>query len=138
MKKILSIALMLCLVLSLCACGSAEDTTPATTEAPVVVTEAPTEAPVETEAPVAEGMVTYTVTVVDAEGNPFSGVMVQVCLDACIPAVTNESGVAQWTLEEADYKVSFLSVPEGYTAEAENFYFEAGSTEMTLTLTAEA
>lgn len=138
MKKFLSIALMLCLVLSLCACGSAEENTPATTEAPVIVTEAPTEAPAETEAAVAEGMVTYTVTVVDAEGTPISGAMVQLCLDACIPAVTNESGVAQWTLEEADYKVSFLTVPAGYTAEAEDFYFEAGSTELTLTLTAEA
>ncbi|MBQ7801940.1 MAG: hypothetical protein IJ375_06430 [Oscillospiraceae bacterium] len=134
MKKFVSAVLALCLVLGLCACGSAENDTPATTEAPVVVTEAPTEA--ETEAPVAEGMVTYTVTVVDGEGNPMAGTMVQICLDACIPAVTDASGVAQWTVEEADYKVSFLSVPEGYEAEAENFYFESGSTEMTLTLKA--
>jgi len=140
MKKFMTIALMLCLVLALCACGSQEPAAPAT-EAPAPATEAPapeTEAPApETEAPVADGMVTYTVTVVDAEGNPMPGAMVQLCLDACIPAVTNESGVAEWTLAEADYKVSFLTVPAGYTAAATEFYFEAGSTEMTLTLTAE-
>ena len=138
MKKLISVALMLCMILGLCACGSADDNTPATTEAPVVVTEAPTEAPAETEAEVPEGMVTYTVTVVDEEGNPISGAMVQICLDACIPAVTNESGVAEWTVEEADYKVSFLTTPEGYAADTENYYFEAGSTELTLTLKAAA
>lgn len=137
MKKFISIALLLCMALSLCACGSDENTTPATTEAPVVVTEAPTEAPAATEAPVAEGMTTYTVTVVDAEGNPMAGAMVQICLDACIPAVTDASGVATWNVAEADYKVSFLTVPAGYTAEAENFYFENGSTDLTITLTAE-
>lgn len=139
MKRIISAALLLCMILGLCACSSSETKTPAT-EAPVTVTEAPaTEAPAEeTEAPVAEGMATYTVTVVDSEGNPMAGAMVQICLDACIPAVTDANGVAQWTVAEADYKVSFLTVPAGYTAEAEAFYFEAGSTELTITLTAEA
>ncbi|MBO4937765.1 MAG: hypothetical protein J6C98_02020 [Oscillospiraceae bacterium] len=134
MKKIISAALLMCLVLCLCACDS-QEAAPAT-EAPVVVTEAPTEAPAETEPEVPEGMVTYTVTVVDEEGNPISGAMVQICLDACIPAMTNEEGVAEWTVEEADYKVSFLTAPAGYAADTENYYFESGSTELTLTLKA--
>lgn len=138
MKKILSIALMLCLILGLCACGSADETA-TTTEGAPAVTDAVTEAvePADETEAAAEGMVTYTVTVVDEEGNPIAGAMVQLCLDACIPGVTNEAGVAEFTLAEADYKVSFLTVPAGYTAEAENFYFENGSTEITLTLKAE-
>lgn len=139
MKKMIAMALMLCIVLGLCACGAAEaEPTAEPTEA--VVTEAPTEAPEETAAPEDDGMTTYTVTVVDEGGNPIAGAMVQICLETCYPAVTNESGVAEYSVVEADYKVSFLSLPAGYdyADETQEFYFDAGSTEMTITLKAVA
>lgn len=133
MKNIFAIVLVLGLMLSLCACGGDSEST--TTAADTTVTNAPetTEA---TTAPVDDGKVTYTVTVVDENGNPIAGAMVQLCLETCMPAVTNENGVAEYRAEEADYKVSFLTVPEGYelTTEEENFYFEDGSYEMTITL----
>ena len=139
-KKLSVLALVLCLVLSLCACGGSE--APATeapaTEAPV--TEAPaTEAP-ETEAAIPEGMVQYTITVVDEGGNPIAGAMVQMCKDSCIPGMTDAAGVASFTMAEDDYKVSFLTMPAGYELvdETSEFYFESGSTEMTITLKAVA
>lgn len=140
MKQISLLALALCLALSLCACGGSE--APATeapaTEAPV--TEAPaTEAP-ETEANLAEGMTVYTIKVVDEGGNPIAGAMVQMCKDSCIPGMTDAEGVATFTMAEDDYKVSFLTMPAGFELvdETTEFYFESGSTEMTLTLKAVA
>ena len=84
-----------------------------------------------------DGKIAYTVKVLDGNGSPMAGVAVQICKDSCMPGMTDAEGVATFRVAEAEgYKVSFLTVPEGYTAEAEEFYFEAGSTEMTLTLTA--
>ena len=140
MKKISLLALVLALVLALSACGGSE--APATeapaTEAPA--TEAPaTEAP-ETEATLAEGMAVYTIKVVDEGGNPVAGAMVQMCKDSCIPGMTDAEGVASFTMAEDDYKVSFLTMPAGFelVGETTEFYFESGSTEMTLTLKAVA
>lgn len=134
MKNITVIALLLCLLLTLCACGgeAAVETKPVETEAPVAVTEAPA-----TEAAIPEGMAVYTVTVVDESGNPVVGAMVQLCKDSCVPGVTNESGVATFTLPEDDYKASMLAMPAGYAyaGETEEFYFE-GAFELTITLKA--
>lgn len=139
MKNMIALALALCLMLSLCACGgdAAVETQPKETEAPAVET---TAAP-EVEAPaVPEGMVVYTVTVVDEGGNPVPSAMVQLCKDSCVPGVTNESGVATFTLAEDAYKASMLSMPAGYeyAGETEEFYFENGSFEVTIVLKAVA
>ena len=140
MKKLSLLALVLCLALSLCACGGSE--APAT-EAPATqapATEAPaTEAP-EAEPAIPEGMVQYTITVVDEGGNPIAGAMVQMCKDSCIPGMTDAAGVASFTMAEDGYKVSFLTMPAGFELvdETSEFYFESGSTEMTITLKAVA
>ena len=128
-KNLVALLLVLCMALSLCACGgdNAVEATEAATEAPVVVETEP--AVEETEA-IDDGKVVYTITVQDEAGNPIANAMVQMCLETCIPGMTNENGAAQ-----ADYKVSFLTIPEGLAAE-EYYYFENGSTEMTITLKA--
>lgn len=135
MNSLLAMLLALTLLLGLCACGVGEDeTTVTTTEATAeTTTEAPTETTTE-----ASGT-TYKVTVVSESGEPIANAMIQICLDACIPTVTNDEGVAEWTVEEADYKVSFLTLPTGYTYvdDVQEFYFD-GETEMTITLKAEA
>ena len=131
-KNFLILVLAACLLCGLCACGSGEQTS-GTTAAPTVEQTQPTTQP----APVEDGKTSYTVKVVDGSGNPMAGVAVQICKDSCLPAVTDAQGVATFRVVETEgYKVSFLALPEGYTAEAEEFYFEAGVTEMTLTLTA--
>ena len=135
MKKLLSVCLLLCLLVSLCACGQTE---PAATETPTepVTTEAPTEAPTED-----DGMATYTVTVVDEGGNPVAGAMVQICKDDCFPAITDAQGVATFNRPETEgYKISFVSMPQGYelTTEETEFYYEGDAKEMTITLKAVA
>lgn len=137
MKRFIAFALIVCIALGLCACGG--NNTPET-EAPVQTT-VPTDVP-ETEAtetPADDGMVVYTVTVVDENGEPVPGVVVQWCLETCFPGFTNASGVAQYTAAEADYHVSINSMPAGYTysTDEQEFSYENGSTEMTIVLKAE-
>ena len=116
MKKLLAMLMAAVMILGLCACGGeTAETTEATqaTEATEVTeaTEA-TQATEITEETEPEGAV-YKVTVLDEEGNPMAGVMVQICFETCLPAMTNENGVAEYHVDEADYKVSFLMIPEG-------------------------
>lgn len=148
MKKKLLIAFMLCAALFMGACGSKDDAAnndSSATEAQddVADVEEETAAPEETQEDAAEtaeddGKVLYAVTVVDESGNPISGAMVQLCMDSCFPGATGDDGVAQFSLVEGDYKVSFLMLPEGYdySGEEQEFYFDDGATEITITLKA--
>lgn len=138
MKKVLLILLSISLLLCLCACGS--DQTPTEATVPSDPTENTTEATNPTDATVDDGKVTYTVTVTDEQGNPLISTMLQLCKDACIPAVVDANGTATWTVAEDDYKVSFLDLPDGYTytTDQTEFYFADGETSMTIVLKAEA
>ena len=139
-KSVLLVMLALCLVIGLCACGGTEggDNTATTTNGGnATTTTTTTTVTTTTTTTVAEGKVTYTVTVTDEAGNPISGAFVQLCLEACVPCMTNAQGVASYpNMDEADYKVSFINIPEGYSVETNEFHFEAGSTEMTIVLKA--
>lgn len=127
-KSLLALLLLGCMVFALISCtgGAAnEDTTAADTTKAEETTEADT-----TEAAAAA----FKVTVVDGEGNAVPGVMMQVCKDSCIPARTDDTGVATFAIEIEDgHKLSVLSCPEGYeyTGEAE-IYLESGITEYTV------
>lgn len=131
-KSIFALILALCMVFALCACGGNSDanqeTTGGATQAPNNETTAPT---------VDDGKVTYTVKVVDESGKGIVGAMVQLCKETCLPAMTNMQGVATYRVDEADYKVSFVQMPAGYTAEATEYHFAEGSYELTITLKAE-
>lgn len=137
MKKLMSALLLLCLLLSLCACGqgNTETTTtePSTTESSVEdTTEEVTED---------DGMATYSVTVTDEGGNPVAGAMVQICKDDCFPGLTDAEGKATFSRPEAEgYKISFISMPEGYahSGEETEFYYEGDTKEMTIVLKAVA
>lgn len=112
MKKLLSICLLLSLALGLSACAPGG----------------------ETNAPA-----TYTVTVLDSEGQPVAGVLVQLCKDeACfVPKKTDANGQMTFTLKAgeaiADYRVTLVGMPEGQSAAAE-YTFEAGQTALTIQL----
>ena len=129
MKRFLCLSLIACLLLSLCACGQAVADPKEST--PAVTTEGTTE-------PVEDGKVTYTVKVVDEGGNPVANAAVQICKDSCLPGMTNAEGVATFRVAEDAYKVSFMAMPAGFEAEAEEFYFEDGAYELTITLKAVA
>lgn len=136
MKKIslITITIVILSMIVMFGCGDdnvIEPTTEPTTTPGVTI--APTQEP--TKAPF-NG---YTVRIVD-ENNELIKVsaMVQLCADSCIPAPVVD-GVAQFNVEDNTYKVSFLSLPEGYTYidEKQEFYFDGGSKELTIVLKAE-
>lgn len=129
-KRFMILAVVLCFALGLCACGNAAgdaETTAGTTAKMQETTEATD-----------DGKVTYTVKVLDEGGNPVAGAGVQLCKETCLPGLTNADGVAQFNVVEDEYKVSFMAMPEGYQAETEEFYFDDGSFELTITLKAVA
>lgn len=143
MKNILTVLLLLCMVLCLCACGNNEtanndaSTNPPATD-PVATNPVETD-PVETEPSIPEGQAQYTVTVVDEGGNAIVGAMVQICKEDCFPGVTDAEGKAIFTRPETEgYKISFISVPAGYdyTTEETDFYYEGDSKEITIVLKA--
>ena len=131
--KILMAIVVLCMLLTLAACGQTpSDNTNETPAATATVTpNAPTPTP-------DDGKVTYTVKVVDENNNPLANVMVQLCLESCFPGLTDANGVATFSREEADYKVGIVSLPAGYTysSDVTDFYYEEGSTDMTIVLKA--
>lgn len=131
LKKVLAVVLAFAMLLCFCACGGNggdNTTTTSTTESQ----------PTENDTAVENKG--FKVTVVDEGGNAVSGVMVQLCKDACVPAKTDDNGVATFTIEVTDgYKLSVMSCPDGYeyTGEAE-IYLEDGATEYTLEIKAVA
>ena len=137
-KRLLTAVLMLCLAFSLVACGgngSDKDTQKNNTEnSQQDDAQANDDTDKEDEdTNVDDGKIEYTVTLLDANGAPVAGKMVQVCNSAtCFaPVATDENGVAVFRLEEADdYKAKELT--QGDDAYV---YFEAGSTELTIQLT---
>ena len=126
-KTFVAALLAVLLMVSLCACGTPADngdtaqTTTTTTEATTTTTGVP------------EGKVQYKVTVLDEAGAPVVGAFVQICKETCIPCPTDANGVATWTVDEDEYKVSFAVAPAGYAVE-EAYYFDGDATELTITL----
>lgn len=133
MARRLALVLVLCLAVSLCACGEGEPI-------PQEGTDAVTTTDVQTTTTTKAEETTFRVKVVDQNGDPVPGAMIQICKDTCIPKMSDENGVAAFPIEITDgYKLSVLSCPTGftYTGEAE-VYLESGSTEITVELQGEA
>lgn len=128
-KHFLIFTLAICLVIGLCACGG-KDADPKDSSV--------AETTEDTVATVDDGKVTYTVKVTDEGGNAIAGAAVQLCKDSCLPGMTNAEGIATFKIVEDTYKVSFMTMPAGFEAEAEEFYFDEGSYELTITLKAVA
>ena len=135
-KRLVTTVLMLALALSLVACGksgSNGDTQKENTENTQQDDGQTNDDSKETENDnVDDGKVAYTVKLVDANGNAVAGQMIQVCNAAtCFaPVATDDNGVATFRLEESDeYKAKLMTAPEDAYV-----YFEAGKTELTITL----
>ena len=136
-KRLVTAILMLAMALTLVACGgngSDKDTQKPNTEN---TQEDDTQANKDTEEdkkdePVDDGKIEYKVTLVDANGAPIAGKMVQFCNSATcfVPVATDANGVAVMRLEEAsDYKAKELTQPE------EAYVYFEGATELTITIT---
>ena len=137
MKKIFATLLMVCMMLGICACGT-DTTNPGSenkntqTESETPSTEGKSEV-----ADVDDGKVTYTIKLVDETGAPIADVYVQLCDDkSCYaPVKTDANGVAEYKMEEAEYKAAVTIMPAGYVdVIGQYFYFEGDATEVTITL----
>lgn len=130
MKKIFALVLAFCMILCLCACGN-------DTNGPTGNEQLNNKTDSTQTSSNQESTPKFEVTVNDADGNAVKGVMVQLCKDTCIPAITDDNGIAVFNAEITDgYKVSIMSCPEGYeyTGEAE-IYLEDGDTSYTFEIT---
>lgn len=125
MKKLILILFTLTAVLALTACTAATtegtETDTVTTEGTADTSAATTEEATEENS----GLVTYTVTVVDADGAPVAGVTVQMCDDSgCkFPVQTGEDGTAVLQYEASNYHVT-VTMPEGYEADSTEYTFD--------------
>lgn len=64
-------------------------------------------------------MADYNIKIVDQEGNPVEGVMLQVCDDIlCQVYVSDAEGYCTFSLEPNIYDLHILNVPEGYSIDA--------------------
>ena len=81
-----------------------------------------------------DGKVTYNVAVVDQDGTPVEGVIIQFCDDkTCkLPVVTDAEGKASASYEESNYHIT-ITQADGYDYE-EVYNFEDGSTDITITI----
>ena len=135
-KRLVTLVLMLGLALSLVACGgnagtATEKNNTENTQQDEGQANKDTEKESESEN-VDDGKIEYKVTLLDASGNPVAGQMIQVCNAAtCFaPAATDANGVATFRLEESnEYKAKLLTASDDAYV-----YFEAGATELTLTM----
>ena len=133
-KRLLTAVLMLALAFSLVACGnnaSNQDTEKPNTESTQDDAQANKDTETESEN-VDDGKIEYKVTLVDANGAPIAGKMVQVCnSETCFaPVATDANGVATFRLVESnEYKAKELTQSDDAYV-----YFEAGSTELTITI----
>ena len=132
-KRLLTAVLMLALAFSLVACGGGSDTDADKPNTENTQDDAQANKDTETESEdVEDGKIEYKVTLVDANGAPVAGQMIQVCnAETCFaPVTTDANGVATFRLEESnEYKAKLLTASDDAYV-----YFEAGSTELTLTM----
>ncbi len=142
MKKIVAVFLMLFMLVSLCACGNDTadtSTDSAASSADAVSTE---NSSVESDTAASEEVSGgYVVTVVDSDNNPIPNAILQLCKlgddGSCTPGSPSDAeGKVTFSLPEDSYKVSFIVMPTGYTyaGEEQEFYFEEGAKELTITL----
>lgn len=129
MKRMITWLLVAVFALSLCACGGqiVEETEPVATEAP---TEAPAPAPTIPEGLIDEeefrALTSYFVTVLDENAQPVVGAVVRLgdSEDTCI---TDETGVAQFSMQPGTYTATIDELPMGYefATDYREFPFEA-------------
>jgi hypothetical protein len=136
MKKIALILAML-MLLMLCACQNDKPDAPTTPSTqPSEPTQPSLNIPTDpTTKPIEDGKITYTVTVLDQNGDPVVGAKLQICDDnGCKLMTTGENGVAQSSYKESNYHITILKLPAGYESDGTEFYFEEDNT-LTITVT---
>lgn len=153
MRRLVAVMLMLTLALCLVACGGTQDSTPATTTTQKQEPSSTQSTPPASSSTTAPRTPSFTVLVLDQDGNPVANVPVQLCGDTgCYgPFATNSDGVAEFFdldgLQDPHARIFQKSNGEipgapGYQVDVmdgmdEEGYldFVAGQTTLTLTIT---
>ena len=104
MKKFLILLFSLSLVTALlCACGGANDSSD-NNENNVKPVNA------------------YIALVVDEDNAPVEGAGIQLCSDeACVMQQTDATGIAEFQVDQGDYTIHVLSVPEGFAEDSTEY-----------------
>ena len=81
---------------------------------------------------VTDGKTTYTITVVDGDGNPVVGARVQICdSNGCVPIMTKTNAEGKVTAEKtpSDFKAQINRLPDGYSevVEGEKHAFDSNN-----------
>ncbi len=134
-KTLLAALLAVAMMVSLCACvgGEPDDKTDGTTTTTPTTTTT-------TKATVDDSQVTYTVKVLDENGAPVVGAMLQTCNDAgCIPHMipTDATGTISFQRPKGEeYDLKFVMPVAGYDVDINNVYAEINedTTEVTITV----
>ena len=87
--------------------------------------------------------VTYTVTVVDQNGDAVVGALVQMCTilengetgQCMLPMPTDANGVRTLSWEETDFYATITKVPDGYTTDTTTKHYFDGEVSITVTVT---
>ena len=85
----------------------------------------------------APGSAAYRITVLDQNGSPVPGCVVNFCTEeSCVPVIADEQGVVEFSGEPYAYHLQILSLPEGYDySGTDELFVRAEGDEMTLTVT---
>ena len=79
----------------------------------------------------------YAVTVLDADGQPVPGAMIQVCDDkTCMVLTTDENGAVEHAGAPYAYEIHVLKAPKGFAKCADTFVMPEAGGEMTIVLAA--
>ena len=88
-------------------------------------------------APNTPGTATYTIYVVDQNGDPVPDCSIGMCVDTgCMPIEANEDGVAVYTGAPQKYHLKVIDAPDGYDYPDDTDIFvgpESGSQTLTIT-----
>lgn len=80
----------------------------------------------------------FIIRVVDQDGNPIEGVLVQMCDEAgsCrMPVDTDENGEASYRFEEGSFHAQLTTLPDGYSVDDPEAYYNFVDGVATITLT---
>ncbi len=80
----------------------------------------------------------FIIKVVDQDGNAIEGVRVQMCDSAgtCLKSIaTNAQGEAQYDYREGDFHAQLTELPDGYTVDDPEAYYDFTDSVATITLT---
>lgn len=138
--KLRKISILICaLLLLVCvfaSCGGVEN--PPVNTGTETGTETGTDTGSQQVPPAEDNKIIYTITIVDAKGNPIKDVNLQICDGgSCLkPKVTDAEGKAIYTFDTTlgEPGVQINEAPEGFKIPSGYTYFEGGSLSITITL----